>query len=263
MDSIHILVAVTDSALASDFVRQLKAALGEIESVFAVATDGKRALADFKAERPQIVIASSDLPGIDGAKLAHEIAKISGETSIFVLGSAVPDVVYDTISLPIVNWQKTILRIQSALPEHVKVRLGIEERDVELIAALKAYGKKYLKSETTIVDAPPLVLIPAFSQSQMASVAPPVAANAPRPLNPQSDEQSIQMKAAPSVQASSIMAVDLIVTIALVSGAILCHWYSDSERIVSIKNTVTVLAALSLFGLTLGRSLERLARVLK
>lgn len=269
-DSIRVLLALSDRALSAEFVKQLKASTDSevVQFEFDMSSDGKRALADFRSNQPHIVLASSDLAGIDGIKLAREIARESGETAVFVVGIAPSDPSYELIALPIVNWKQALARVQSGLPEHLKRRLGLEDRDVVLIQALTEYAKKYAlpNAESAAARSQAMVLIPSFvapQQSDYASVSRDASVTASHQAlgSQQSDFEAAEHHEVNrmGLHHSRSGWNDVIVTAVLVIAAIALRIWPDSDRVVSARNVTFVLAVTSLLGLTLGRALERLS----
>lgn len=165
---LDILLVCSEDTLMHEISQKIRARFEKLEIHIDVFDDGKRAANEFKNKRHHIVIATEHLPGLSGTQLSEEVRKIDGSTSIFILGEANAGVGIEQIALPIVNWTEFLNRVQLALPDEIKSKYGLVERNNRLYEQLVEYGQKYKvasKESTTS----PILCIPRFFEDDGTS----------------------------------------------------------------------------------------------
>ncbi len=249
---VKILLALTDSNLARQISEKIKERFEKVPLQFDVSEDGHRALNDFRNKLHELVFISQDLAGLNGEDFAREAGRDSGYTMVFVLGAkeGAGASQVERVPLPIVNWTDFLDRVQAALPEEVKARFGLTQRNSILYEKLTEYGKKYLTKASDDGDLAPLICIPQILNenpiAQKDSVVQKVFEKTIFPVL-----SSEQYKVALHWEVS-------ILTSLLVITAGVYIWSDGSDdSLFSFKTLLALLTVISFFGFFVSRAFDR------
>ncbi len=253
-DALHILLALSDDKLVHDIAQKIRNRFELINVQIDVLDDGKRAAAEFRNRRHSIVIVGRHLPGIDGLALVEEIRKIDGAISIFLVGAegeAINGV--ESVSAPIVNWTEFLNRIQTAIPDDLKAKYGLFERNSQLFEKVVEYAKKYRM--TSAQQAEPIICIPSFYEARDAGAI-SLSAVQKKSL----EQKSIIFKQLAPSERRRVLRADLMVLGSLLAVTGLVFYFlrdSPFDSIFSIKGVCAGLSCFSVFGFFIGHALER------
>lgn len=163
-DELKILLVLTDDPLAQEITRKIRSRFEKLNVEIRVSDDGARAASEFRIHRHSMVIAGLHLPGLDGRNLAEEVRKIDGSVTIFLLGGADAEPGLEIVQTPIVNWTEFLNRVQAAIPDDLKAKYGLYERNTLLFDKVSEYAKKY--RIPALATASPIICIPTVFESQ-------------------------------------------------------------------------------------------------
>lgn len=253
-ERISLLLAMTDTHLIQQMVSKVRTRFPQITFEVFISEDGTRALADCQQKKPFLIVVSADLPGMDGESLIREIRKSDGALPIIYLKPAereAPDSA-EIVAQPIVDWTDFLTRVQTAIPDDLKVKFGLFQRDGLLYSKLTEFGKKYQNAAGSVGATAPIVTIPKFFDATTAG-------NTGSPLPQASSAPQIIYKELSPEHSRKALFVELSILVLLTLGTAFVHSskWSGEDGWLSIRSALTALTIFSYFGFFLGRILNR------
>ncbi len=260
-DHLQILLVMSDDQLAHQVQQKIKTKFAKVPLQFDTMSDAKLALGAFKSSRHAIVIAAAHLSGMDGLQLLREIKRIDGAVFTLLLGHS-PEARAESIEalqLPIIDWTDFIGKVQAAIPDDLKARFGLFERNTLLFEKLTEYGKKYL-IETAEVSRPAVFCIPKYFSSGVESQAEVPSQERQSQGLKKSAQSLIRYQALSIEQQKRTLKVEILIlcVVLIITGGVFYFYREESsDGLLSPKGLATILSGVSFLGFFISRSFDR------